>query len=249
MLASRMNDMLIAMNRALLAAVAVLVLSACAGNRYYPVEEAGSGRYYLGESPAIISYRSVNHAPLLLYGLSPWWGYSYYSPFFYPHYFSVSYSPWPYYAPWPYYGYWPVGHSYWHPPYHHYRYGHPGRYPGHDPGDEMAGMPPPGAYVPPVTPPPPSAERLRMLDDLTLQREARRSVTPAGRAWNSPTVGRSVAPQPSVRAAPPGSLRGPAPGGRSLGLPSGPTVGGQPASRSGARQGTVSRHNPRRHDQ
>lgn len=246
--ASRMNDMLIPMNRALVAAVAALVLSACAGNRYYPVEEAGGSHYYIGESPATMVYGRSAHTPLFHYGLSPWWGYSYYSPYFYPYYFSVSYAPWPYYDPWPYYSYWPVAHAYWYPPYRRYRH-HPGRYPGYHPGDEMAGMPSTGAYGPPSTAPMRNAERLRMLDDRSLQRELRRSGTPAGQAWNSPTVRRSVAPPPSGATAPRGSIRGDARGSRSYGLPSALSAGGHSAPRSGTGDGTVSRHNPRRHDQ
>lgn len=245
----RMSDMLDSMNRAVFAAIAVLVLSACAGNRYYPVEEAGGGSYYLGESPATIAYRTAAYTPLFHYGLTPWWGYSYYSPYFYPHYFSVSYAPWPYYGTWPYYSYWPVAHSYWYPPYRSYRYGHPGHHPGYQPGDDMAGMPPAGAFVPPSTAPLAPAERMRMLDQRSLQREMRRSPTPAGQAWNSPTVGRSVAPPAPVGTAPRGPIGGDARGSGSYGFPSAPSAGGHAASRIGASPGAVSRHRPRRHDQ
>lgn len=241
--------MLYSMNKVLIAATVVLMLSACAGNRYYAVEEAGSGQYYIGETPASIVHYPAAYVPLFDYGLSPWWGYSYYSPYFYPHYFSVSYSPWPYYAPWPYYSYWPVAHPYGYPPYPRHRYHHPGYLPGHHPGDEMTGMPGTGAYGPPYRSPVGSAERLRMLDDRSLQRELRRSGAPAGQAWNSPTVRRSMAPPAAGRAAPPGSIRSHAPGSRSYGSPSGPAAVGHSSSRSGTGAGTVSRRNPRRHDQ
>jgi hypothetical protein len=245
--------MLVLMNRALISAIFVLMLSACAGNRYYAVEEAGSGQYYIGETPAsIVRYPGV-YAPLFAYGLSPWWGYSYYSPYFYPHYYYVTLSPWPHYAPWPYYApwrhysYWNAGLPHGYPPYRGFRYHHPGSYPGYHPGDEMAVIPSTGNFGPPSTVP--NAERLRMLDDRSLQRELRRTGTPAGQAWNSPTVRRSMAPPAVGAAAPSGSIRSHDPGSRSFGSPSAPGAVRHSSSRSGTPAGAVSRRNPRRHDQ
>lgn len=235
--------MLYSMNKVLIAATVVLMLSACAGNRYYAVEEAGGGQYYIGESPASIVYYPAAHAPLLVYGVSPWWGYSYYSPYFYPHYFSVSYLPWPYYA------YWPVTHRYGYAPYGRHHDHRPGYYPGYHPGDEMPGMPSAGNYGPPATVPLRNAEHLRMLDDRSLRRELRRSGTPVGQAWNAPTARRSMATPPSAATAPPGSIRGQAPGTRSYGSPSARASSGHSASRARSNPGAVSRRNPRRHDQ
>ena len=246
----RVDDMLILMKKALIAAIFLLTLTACAGNRYYAVDEAGGGGYYIGDSPAsIVSYPGV-YAPLFAYGLSPWWGYSYYSPYFYPHFYYVTLSPWPHYAPWPYYApwrhysYWHVGLPYGYPPYRGFRYQHPGYYP---PGDGMAGAPSTGNAGPPSTGP--GADRLRMLDERSLQRELRRTGMPAGQAWNSPAAGRSAAP-PAGTAGPSGSFRNHAPGSRPFGAPSAPAPGvGNSPSRSGTATGAVSRRNPRLHDQ
>jgi hypothetical protein len=75
------------MKKALIAAVALLVLGACASSRYEPVYGAGGGYYYIAESPPTVRYYRhyrAPHLPLYTYGISPWWGYTYYSPYFYP---------------------------------------------------------------------------------------------------------------------------------------------------------------------
>jgi hypothetical protein len=245
----RGNDMLASMRIAFAAAIAALMLSACAGNRYHAVEEAGGGQYYIGASPPTVVRYPAARTPLFAYGLSPWWGYSYYSPYFYPHYFSVSYSPWPYYASWPYYSYWPVAPLYGYPPYRRHASYHPGYHPGSPPADEGAGMPSTGNYGPPPTLPLRNAGRLQTVDDRSLQREMQRSGARAGQAWNSSAVGRSMAPPASATTAPPGSIRIRNPGSRSYGSPSAQTAGGHSSSRSGTGSGAVSRRNPRRHDQ
>lgn len=76
------------------------LLAACAGPDYREVEPADGGAYVLAQSPASVThlgYRTGHYSPLVLYGLYPWWSYSYYSPNFYPHHFSFWYPTWPYY--------------------------------------------------------------------------------------------------------------------------------------------------------
>lgn len=212
--------MLEMMKRALLAAIAVLLLSACAGTRYYPVEGTGAGRYYLADTPTSIVHYPATEASLFVYGLSPWWGYSYYSPYYYPYYFGVSYASWPYYSPWPYHSHWYGARSFWYPP---YRYRHH-RHPGHRPGDGATVAPPPVFTGPPAGVPVRGGQRLRVMDDRGLQRESRAGAAPA-------------ASGPRAR------------GAGSWGAPAEPAAGGSFPARSEPGPGPVSRRHPRKHDQ
>lgn len=77
------------------------LLTACATSRYVPVQSAGGGAYYVAQSPSVsnqLRREAGYYSPFYAYGQYPWWGYSYFSPNFYPHYFSLSYPSWPYYS-------------------------------------------------------------------------------------------------------------------------------------------------------
>jgi len=116
------------------------LLAACMGPYYRYVEPAGGGSYLLAQSPSRLvhlDYPAGYYEPLLGYGFYPWWSHSYYSPNFYPHYFSFWYPSWP-----------------------GYYYGHPGfqagghrfgAWPGHY---QPIGSPPAAMPGPPVQAPP-----------------------------------------------------------------------------------------------
>jgi len=123
--------------KVLTAIAAALALSACVGPRYYPAYPAGDGGYYVAQTPArTVHYHTAYSSGLYLYGLDPWWEFSYYRPNFYPHHFSYWYPGWY--------------------PYHHPRGGHrhgpsPGRHPlpsppVHGPGTPVPVAPGPGAH-------------------------------------------------------------------------------------------------------
>lgn len=187
--------MLVLMKRTLFAVAAMLILGACASDRYYSAGGAGSGDYYIAETPASIVHYQAAYSPLLAYGMSPWWGYSYYSPYYYPHYFSVWYAPWPYYEHWPYYPSWYAGQPGCCPPYRHHRH-----HRGFVPGTGEPGAPP--ATLPgfPVGMPAMSEERRRILDDRSLRRELRYggATAPMG------SFSRPSASMGSIRSAPGG---------------------------------------------
>jgi hypothetical protein len=84
------------------------LVASCA-SAYQPVYDSGGGGYYLAERASYGPYLGSRSMTLTHIGLYPWWvnGYppqtfAYYSPYFYPHYFSVWYPPGYYY---PYDGY------------------------------------------------------------------------------------------------------------------------------------------------
>jgi hypothetical protein len=82
--------------RTLFASIGLALLTACAGPRYHSVNPAGDGGYYLAQSPPSVVYydAAYYYSPFQAYGIYPWWGYTYYSPNFYPHYFSMWYPNW-----------------------------------------------------------------------------------------------------------------------------------------------------------
>ena len=123
-------------------ALLTLLLGACA-TPYYPVYTNDSGDYYVAEKGSSGAYYGSGSSSLYHIGMYPWWEFSYYSPYFYPHYFSV-----------------------WHPPRYYYWYGtygwygyHPTRYrsPYRSPAHRVpvAADQPMPAY-PVITSPPPS---------------------------------------------------------------------------------------------
>lgn len=105
--------------KTLLLTVVCGLLAACVAPHYRQVELPDGGAYLLAQSPAQavhLRYPVTYFDPLVGYGFHPWWSYTYYSPNFYPHYFSFWYPSWPgyyagAYAPW--YG----GHSFGYRPY------------------------------------------------------------------------------------------------------------------------------------
>jgi hypothetical protein len=230
------------MNRILTAAAALMLLSACASDRFYPAE-TGDGRYYLGDYPSSAVHHRAAYSPLFAYGVYPWWGYTYYSPYFYPHFFSVRYTPWPYYYAWPgtYYGYadWAYGYL----PYRRHRHYHP----GYHPGVSLPVAPSPGIPVPPVGLPGGARERMRMLDDRSLQREMRYGSMPAAQRGISGSASRPGTPAASIGSRSSGAVRGMNPG--FSGMRSGASIGSSPATSGRSGPGPVSRRAPGLRDQ
>lgn len=94
-------------------------LVACA-SPYYPVYVSNEGDYYIAERGSGGPYYGAGTVMYDDIGVYPWWvgGYPpltfvYYSPNFYPHYFSIWYPPGYHH----YYGYYGGYHAYWCPPY------------------------------------------------------------------------------------------------------------------------------------
>lgn len=236
------------MTKFLIAAAALLVLGACASSRYEPAYGAGGGYYFIGESTPSVRYYYVPRVPLDSYGISPWWGYSYYSPYFYPHHFYVRYTPWPYYAGWPYYPPLYAGHRYGHPPYWRY----PVHHPGDDPGEGGTGTPFPGYSGPPAGTPVVNPELWRLVDERSLRREMRYSASPAGLSPGANAT-RSFPAPASAQAPTAAGQRGLSPGAAaargSFRMPSTPTAGSRPVTSGRASPGRVSRHSPALHDQ
>jgi hypothetical protein len=95
--------------KTLLLMVVCGLLAACVAPNYRQVESAGGGAYLLAQSPAQavrLRYPVGYFDPLVDYGFYPWWSHAYYSPNFYPHYFSFWYPSWP--------GYYGGAHAAWH---------------------------------------------------------------------------------------------------------------------------------------
>jgi hypothetical protein len=61
-----------------------LLLGACA-TPYYPVYVNDSGDYYVAEKESSGAYYGSGSSSLYHIGMYPWWEFSYYSPYFYPH--------------------------------------------------------------------------------------------------------------------------------------------------------------------
>lgn len=83
--------------KAIIALFLLALLTGCA-TPYYPVYSGNPGDYYIPESettayydPYAAVYEGSEPGSLGYIGMAPWWGYSYYSPYFYPHHFSVWY--------------------------------------------------------------------------------------------------------------------------------------------------------------
>jgi hypothetical protein len=100
--------------------MALLILLAGCATPYYAVPVSSEGDYYIAERQTGGSYYGSNS---LLYddlGVHPWWMsnypvelFSYYSPYYYPHYFSVWQPP----GFHPFYGFYGRYFAYWCPPY------------------------------------------------------------------------------------------------------------------------------------
>ena len=209
----------------LTAVVALFLLGACASNPPNRLFDSGGARYYIAESPPSVSYYYAPYWSLYGYGITPWWGYAYYSPYFYPHDFHVWYAPWPYYAAWPSYSPWYAGTLHRHPAY--WRHAPPY---AHDRGGHGPGAPLPDYSGTPVVPPAEGGGRWRLADERGLPGEPRYTRPGAGlpasmgAARSFPARTPSQAPAPVGRAAMSPRITVPA---RSLGAPSGPAIGGR----------------------
>jgi hypothetical protein len=152
------------MMKPFLAMIAAVLLTACAGPTYYPVQPSGEGGYYVARSPAartVASYEvAYAYSALPTYGIYPWWGYSYYSPYFYPHHFSIWQPGWPYYAGgyWAWHGGYPYGFPHW----DRHTHAGPQRHPP-VPGAPGNGLPNPPNPAPAVRPGPGHAVTLSEL--------------------------------------------------------------------------------------
>jgi len=241
--------------KSLLASLALLLLTACAGEPYQRVSAPGDGSYYLASTPADRVYAYPPNNAMSSWGWYPWWGYSYYSPNFYPHYFPLYVSPW--------YGFgdpWYPGfaqHPYWPPPHHGYRYVAPGVGAVVAPAPPIASVPAPPAGEIRVP-----AERGRRFEERALQREFRQ-----GQAYRSqpPAAGREVTPRSQPRVVPdlqpgmrsPALLRGPGANfpspGASSGMPSpavsAPVAAGPSGPGPEPGMGRGRERSPDRHDQ
>ncbi len=131
--------------KAIFALMSLVLLVACA-TPYYPVYSGNPGDYYIAESetaayydPYTAVYEDSEPGSLRYLGMQPWWGYTYYSPYFYPHHFSVWYPRSRFGYDW-YSGYYP----YWCPPHRYVAARRP------------VTSPPPGETALPVDPRPPA---------------------------------------------------------------------------------------------
>jgi len=185
--------------KTLMAMIAGLLLAACAGPSYYPALPSGEGSYYIARSPgaAAISPHDAAYVYSLFpaYGIYPWWSYSYYSPYFYPHYFAIWQPGWPYYTGgyWGWYGGYPQGFPIWHQ--------HPHLPPQPFPVAPAAGLP-----LLPAPPPLAGQAPARIAEQPPLYRQAARQGGPrwqAGSASAEPEPQGIVRPSTNLRAARP----------------------------------------------
>jgi hypothetical protein len=121
--------------KTILTILASCLLSACASQQFHTVAVSGDGDYYIAErgngsyyDPASASLAGIGLYPWwitadyfypgnggypFVYGGYPYWGFAYYSPYFYPHHFSVWYPP-----GYPFnYGWYGGPYPYWCPPF------------------------------------------------------------------------------------------------------------------------------------
>jgi hypothetical protein len=114
--------------RAFVTIIILALLSGCA-NYNQPMYDDGQGVYY--EDPGAV-YSVTSSASFAYAAAYPWWSmdyfylghhpwrpwpHAYYSPYFYPYYFSVLYPPWHWHS-----HYWHGGYYAWRDPYWHHRY-------------------------------------------------------------------------------------------------------------------------------
>jgi len=132
-----------------LAAIVLLGLITACATPYYPVYDSGEGGYYIAETESSdtyygggSSYYGGGLSSLNYIGVNPWWGFTYYSPYFYPHHFSVWYPPWPH----SYYGWYGGYNPYWCPPYRMHRYTGPLRVADNPNVIPVISQPLPGVY-------------------------------------------------------------------------------------------------------
>jgi len=97
----------------------LILLGGCA-SPYYPVYVSSEGDYYIAERNTNGPYYGTGSMMYSDVGVYPWWAgpytastFEYFSPNFYPHYFSIWYPP----GYSPFYGFYGGYHAYWCPPY------------------------------------------------------------------------------------------------------------------------------------
>jgi hypothetical protein len=72
----------------LLVFLSLILAAGCATDRYNPTYlDNGSGYYAYGRSYPTVRY-VYGYDSLFLYGMYPWWTYSFYSPWFYPYHYT-----------------------------------------------------------------------------------------------------------------------------------------------------------------
>ena len=116
--------------RAIVTIIMLTLLSGCV-NYNQPLYDDGQGVYY---DDGGIVYSVSSSSSFGSFAVYPWWSmdyfylgfhpygrwpYTYYSPYFYPHYFTVMYPPWHWHS-----HYWYGGYYAWRDPYWQHRYRH-----------------------------------------------------------------------------------------------------------------------------
>lgn len=162
--------------------IALLFLLAGCATPYYSVPISSEGDYYIAERQTGGAYYGSNS---LLYedlGIHPWWMsnypvelFSYYSPYYYPHYFSVWQPPGFY----PFHGYYGRHFAYWCPPYR------PRLYVQRKPLDKVVASP---VMSPPTIVTYPGINELRRWDDRAV---VKRGVKFSGTKYQRSTAGKS----------------------------------------------------------
>ena len=169
--------------------IAFLFLLAGCATPYYFVPVSSEGDYYIAERQSGGSYYGGNS---LLYddlGVHPWWMnnypvelFSYYSPYYYPHYFSVWQPP----GFHPFYGFYGRYYAYWCPPYR------PRLHVQQKPKDKVVASP---VMSPPSIVTYPGITELKRMDDRAV---VSRGLTSGGMkyrrstAWKSGNSGKSL---------------------------------------------------------
>jgi len=181
--------MLEPMMKILMAMIVGLLLAACAGPRYYPAQSSGEGSYYIARSTGATTIYALDgrygYSLFPAYGIYPWWTYSYYSPYFYPHHFAVWQPGWPYYTDgyWGWYGGYVEGYPIWS---HH----------PHWPPQPSPVMPEAPTIGLPLRPAPPRQAAERMAGQPALYRQAARQ---GGPRWQAGFASAEPQPQGIVR--------------------------------------------------
>jgi hypothetical protein len=168
----------------------LILLGGCA-SPYYPVYVTSEGDYYIAERNTNGPYYGTGSMMYSDVGVYPWWTgaytaqtFEYFSPNFYPHYFSIWYPP----GYSQFYGFYGGYHAYWCPPYRIRR--HDGR---RSATGRMGSpvMPPVAAMGPAVTNP----DLWRAIDRSAVSREI---VIRQSTGWNSATPSASFPVQSSA---------------------------------------------------
>jgi len=212
--------------RTLITVLAVLLLAGCASS-YYPVYVSSQGDYYIAEDGIEGPYYAPGSTTLSDLGLYPWWStnygpagqagfasqnFMYYSPNFYPHYFSIWDVP-PYYSYFGYYGYYGAYHPFWCPPYRGRHFNGPVHLAGGGGEENLSPDPPPAVYRLPVSADPEFWKDIENMgfrrDQMELSRMGMRNVSGSRSAGTYSSSSRTTAgPSRSSYSSPTTSSRG-----------------------------------------